>query len=365
MGLNISSMMVWAVLIIVLSLMSRVSIGSQTDSVVVMTEAVDLAGERARTNFKITKATSGGANWTVLITNTGTTTISDFADMDFIVDYIEPAGGGTHVITRLTYTEGALGNNQWKKTSITPDDFQPGAWNSGETITLDAQLNPPQQPGTPGRVAVGTPNGVLAAGTLDIGVNFDAASSAQGSGTTMTWSHIVTGTNTFLWVGIVNNRIPVSSVTYAGQALTFLGTEKEGDARLEIWFKVAPLTGTNNIVVTLSAAGVMVAGASSWTGVDQTNPMGTPVFDKFEGGNPTVTVNSALGEEVVDAISSFDAAGLPTVGPVQAQRWNLQNTTDPMNFGAGSSEPGAASVTMSWTTDGRSAIGAVSLKAAQ
>ena len=66
------------------------------------------------------------------------------------------------MITRLTHTEGALADNEWTPTSISPDDFESGAWNPGESVTLDGKLSPAQQSGTTGTVAVGTPNGVLA-----------------------------------------------------------------------------------------------------------------------------------------------------------------------------------------------------------
>ena len=164
MGINISVLVVLAVLTIVLAMMGSVSIISQTVVNVNLQEGIDLSGVRARTDLSIVTTSTSGADLTVTVANTGATTVFDFAHMDFIVDYTEPSGGGTQVISRLTYTKGALGNNQWKKTSVSPDDFEPGAWNPGETVTLDARLDPAPQTGTTGTVAVGTPNGVLVTG---------------------------------------------------------------------------------------------------------------------------------------------------------------------------------------------------------
>ena len=141
----------------VLSFMARSAIISDTNVGLAAERAVDRTGDRSRTTFIIQSATGSGANLTVVARNDGSAPVSDFAHMDFIVDYI---GGGAQVIVRLTYTEGALGNNQWKRTSITPDLFQPGTWNPGETVTLDAQLDSAQDAATTGTVAVGTPNGV-------------------------------------------------------------------------------------------------------------------------------------------------------------------------------------------------------------
>ncbi len=67
-----------------------------------------------------------------------------------------------------------------------------------------------------------------------------------------------------------------TGVTYGGTGLTLLvgHTEAGGNARVEIWYLLAPASGTADIVVTQSAANAMVGGATSWTGVDQTTPFG-------------------------------------------------------------------------------------------
>ena len=152
--------MVIGVLIIVLSLMSRVSVVSNTAVGLTSTEAVDRAGERARTNLDIISAWGGGGTLTVQVKNTGLTSVFDYPHMDFIVDYTDSSNN--QAIARLTYTTGALGDNQWKKTSITPDTFQPNAWDPEEIITLDAKLNPTQMADSSALVTVATPNGVAA-----------------------------------------------------------------------------------------------------------------------------------------------------------------------------------------------------------
>ena len=147
MGINIATLVVLAALIVVLTLMTRVSIISNTALGLTMNGAVDRAGDRARTSLEMVSAEGGGGNLTVQVKNTGITSVFDYDHVDF---------------ARLTYTEGALGDNQWKKTSITPDSFQPGAWNPEEVITLDALLSPTQKADTTATVAVVTPNGIAA-----------------------------------------------------------------------------------------------------------------------------------------------------------------------------------------------------------
>ncbi|MCI0791889.1 MAG: hypothetical protein J4O03_00360 [Chloroflexi bacterium] len=164
MGINIAGLMVLGVMIIVLSLMSRVSVASNTALGLTSTEAVGRAGERARTNLQMISAWGGGGTLTVQIKNTGLTSVFDYPHMDFIVDYTDSSNN--RVIARLTYTTGALADNQWKKTSLTPDTFQPNAWDPEEIITLDAKLNPTQKADSSARVVVATPSGVAATGSF-------------------------------------------------------------------------------------------------------------------------------------------------------------------------------------------------------
>ena len=158
MGINVAGLLVLGVLIVMLTLMSRASIVSSTAVGLTSTEAANRAGERARTELTFLSAEGGGATLTLQIKNTGLTSIYDYADMDFIVDYTDTSDN--HVITYLTYTTGTLGNNQWKETSISFDSFQPNAWNPDETITLDALLSPAQKDDTSATAAVVTPNGI-------------------------------------------------------------------------------------------------------------------------------------------------------------------------------------------------------------
>ena len=210
------------------------------------------------------------------------------------------------------------------------------------SVTATAPLPPPPPPGT--------------------GIIFDAASSATGSGTSLTWSHTVGvgGTNRLLVVSIATDTTPVSGVTYGGQALTLIGGQIDPDdaSRVGLWYLVAPPTGTNNIVATFAEGTDAIGGSTSWTGVNQTTPLGTAVFASGEGGTAAVTVASAAGEVVVDALATIDIE-TRTVGSGQTERWNLDEGD---LGGAGSSVSGAAAVNMSWAANGFWAIGAVPLR---
>ena len=156
-------MLIIGVLLVAVMLMSRTFIVSNTVLGTAMREAAELSGERARTVINIENATSTGDGLTVELSNTGSTSVSDYEHMDFIVRY---QGSGTQ-IKRLTYTSSALGDDEWTNGTTTPDTYQPGIWDPGETITLEASLDPAHDTSTPWTLHVATPNGVTAVGSYE------------------------------------------------------------------------------------------------------------------------------------------------------------------------------------------------------
>lgn len=200
-------------------------------------------------------------------------------------------------------------------------------------------------------------------------VAVDASTSATGNGlTSLSWSHTVgTGANRAIIVGVVitfPSGVTISGVTYGGTALTRIGTRTlaAGWAIVELWRLVNPPSGAANVVVTPSAATDIAAGAVSMTGVHQTTPAGT--FASAEGlsTEPSVAVSGAANDLVIDVLLFDSSTVVPTVGAGQTSRWT-------QNYGAnasGSTEAGAASVTMSWTASSAAdwMIGGVAIKEA-
>ena len=164
MGINIAVLLILAGMMLVFTLSAWASRFSNTVVSLTMSEAVDREGDQARTELTLLSAEGGGSTLSLQVKNTGLTSIYDYAGMDFIVDYTDTSNN--KVFTYLTYTTGTLGNNQWKKTSISPDSFQPNGWDPDETITLDAILSPAQKDDTSATVAVVSPNGVAAASSF-------------------------------------------------------------------------------------------------------------------------------------------------------------------------------------------------------
>ena len=221
-----------------------------------------------------------------------------------------------------------------------------------KTVVLDTGAGAYNQlvdlPGTTKLVGVAR---VLATYTAtSIPIAFDAVSSTNGKTTSLSWSHTVGagGANRILIVGVsFKNTSSVTGVTYGGEALTLVPNSGQSTTgrRVELWYKVAPLENTNTVVVTMPSSIHTIAGATSWTEVHQTTPLGAAATFTATSTTPSVSVLSGSGDVVVDTMV---APSSPTVDGSQTHRWSLpQGGT----YGAGSSENGgASSTTMSWTT---------------
>jgi uncharacterized repeat protein (TIGR01451 family) len=228
---------------------------------------------------------------------------------------------------------------------------------------------------------------LLATPCLRAQVAVDSASSSSAEETgnrsrTLTFSHTTsaTGTNLLMLVGVSLNitnapTTTVTGVTYNGTALTPLGAHNDtGDTRrVEMWYLLAPATGKNNVAVTVdvtAAATVgMVAGAVTFTGVDQTVPLGSFVStDGAAAGYSQLNVPSVVNGMVLDtlAIGGPETSTIP--GP-QVSEWNLTSNlfgqvADPPDItGSGSARTGAPSVPISETFSANSnwSLGAVSI----
>lgn len=190
-------------------------------------------------------------------------------------------------------------------------------------------------------------------------VAFDAASSSTSS---TTFSHTVSGANTLLvvtthgyWAG--STTATATGVTYAGAAMTEMtgsGIRQTGGGSSSIysqlWYKIAPAGGANNIIVTFSAAPTDYAnGGISFTGVDQTTGVNGYQEATITTGAPTaVTITSAVGDMTTTGLGTWHDNGDTTS---QTLRWDQSPVGD--NFGSeGDTAAGAATVTHTWTRDG-------------
>lgn len=166
--------------------------------------------------------------------------------------------------------------------------------------------------------------------------------------------------------GVATASDVVTGVTWGGSAMTLIDAAQISvteSRAVYLWRIINPPTGASNIVMTLSAPASGYGGVTSYTGVDQTTPI--RAFSGATGTTSPATTAcaSAVGDMVVDAVQYEGSGTPPSVGADQTSRW----TGDQGGwFVAGSTEAGAASVTMSWTltTPTDYAIKAASLQAA-
>ena len=118
--------------------------------------ASKVMGENARTEITI-DSVSGDTfcSFTVDLTDSGSTRILEIGMMDVIVQFAT----GNNVAQRLTYVaSGPLSVGEWTDTTLN-GTFEPGIWNPGEVLTLDAKALL-IEPGT-AAITVSTPNGVI------------------------------------------------------------------------------------------------------------------------------------------------------------------------------------------------------------
>jgi len=124
--------------------------------------------------------------------------------------------------------------------------------------------------------------------------------------------------------------------------------------RASIWRKVAPSAVSAPVVVTFAGTCDHIgANALSLYDVDQTTPIGTAASAEGTSGAATVNVSSATGGMVYDVVYNYgnSLTNTGTVGASQTQRANtvLKTYAGARALMLASTEPGAATVTMSWT----------------
>lgn len=179
--------------------------------------------------------------------------------------------------------------------------------------------------------------------------------------TSLTWSHttttasdrvLIVGTSTESDTG-GHTAQTVSGITYAGAALTKVRTDYITDNGTELWYKIAPATGANDIVVTMTGTvdGLFGAGLT-FSGVDQTTPI-----DNHAGTTTTGTsISQALTTNVADAMivnimQHYNSSAVLTPDANQTQRFNTPTTGDNDQAGGTRLVTTATSYTTSWTAD--------------
>lgn len=193
-------------------------------------------------------------------------------------------------------------------------------------------------------------------------VAFDGVNSAQAVGaSTLSVSITTSGANRYLLanagVSSGTGAPTYTSLTYNGVSMgtPLVNQTSTANLRQVVSGLVAPASGANTLAITWSGAGDELAlGGCSFTGVDQSTPIGTPgTATGTQAASITVNASSAAGEIVIDALYVGGSGAVApnttiAVGAGQTSRWE-QESIGAYSAGGQSTEPGGATVTMSWT----------------
>ena len=215
---------------------------------------------------------------------------------------------------------------------------------------------------------------------VDASTNGAARLTGVANSATVNFTHTTgAGANRLLVVGVSINltnatTVGVVGVTYNGTPLNFIGANNDAanTRRVEQWYLLNPASGTNlPIAVTLNiptgkTEGV-VAGATTFTGVDQTVPLGTFISAAGSAGsNASLDAPSVINGMILDTLALGGNRTATAAGP-QVTQWNASS---PGGSGAtdvtavGSSRTGAPSVPISETFTGGTSnwsLGAISI----
>jgi len=209
---------------------------------------------------------------------------------------------------------------------------------------------------TPG----GRSDGSVGAVTVD-----SVAIAKTNGGATLSWSHTASGTDRLVIVGVSwkSTGTSISDVTYGGMTLTPIGSRVNTTKNIAIsmYQLVAPPLGPQLVSMTFAPLGNdAIAASISLSNVDQVRPTG-PFISAIGGNSPAmVTVTSATTDVVIDTLAVDTNPNSLSAGPGQMDRWNLLQGM----WGAGSTTPGAPSITTSWTFEGADddwALGAITV----
>ena len=163
MGILVAGILIITTFLVASSLMFGTILSGSVEQTQSLKELAVINKQFAGSALNITSATIGvsGAEYVrVFIDNTGSESVFDFSDMDVILQYTDVDDAAK--LTHLTFNASTAGVNEWTvpTTGVQPDSFNPNAWDSDETLTIDLQVEKQIKPGTAAQVVVGTPQGV-------------------------------------------------------------------------------------------------------------------------------------------------------------------------------------------------------------
>jgi hypothetical protein len=181
-------------------------------------------------------------------------------------------------------------------------------------------------------------------------VALDAVSTKTGSGLPSdTWRHTPAGVPTAVAVciGYTSNAVAISSITYGGVPMNIEAIQNSASGHKAVIYGLAnPPPGPQDIAIVWAAAVNHVSAVVSVVGSHLGDPFSNNQIATGTSTTPSLACTSAVGELVVDVVVG-DTVTTFTQGAGQTKRWDIPIVASEQV--AGSTEVGAASVTMSWT----------------
>ena len=172
--------------------------------------------------------------------------------------------------------------------------------------------------------------------------------------TGFTYPHTVgSGSDRFISVIGGGSNVTEEAITgtYAGEALTFLSYARTNNSaqRVYLLYMVAPPSGTANVVidfaVTLNTAH---SHTTSWTGVDQASPYGTPANDQGAAGTVTTVAPNTDAGDTAYSMTIFGVAS-GTLTPGNGQTLLATTGADSRPIGDAYKAADTPTTTLSWT----------------
>ena len=160
MGIVIAGLVVITMLLVVSSVMFSTFLNGSVSGAQSLKTLTQVNVKRAGSAMSLNGGSfyaGGNTDLSVNANNTGSQSVARFEEMDVIVKYTDEDDSA--VLTRLRYVSSGIGANQWtlSTTGVTPDVFNPGLWDSDETLFIDLRVAPAVKAGTSALVVVGTP----------------------------------------------------------------------------------------------------------------------------------------------------------------------------------------------------------------
>ncbi len=162
---------------------------------------------------------------------------------------------------------------------------------------------------------------------FDGGLSVASTSGASSNkASVLSWQHKVeTLGDRLLVVGVAADKTgngTVKSVSYGDMQLTRLGSQvSPGGQRAEIWYLIGPAAGTATVSVRITKSTGLVAGATTYVGVNQQTPIGTFRTASAKGNRACVTMANEPAALVTTVQAVAGAAGTTRPGPGQLVRW--------------------------------------------